>query len=552
MVTISPASATAVAPSTSASKSATSSPTTSSSAASQSVTAVTLSQSASATNAALYAPNGLAVSAAVPVPPTQVWEQNSSDPITVLMATNFALPSYTSSLGFKGLGAALLDRFKTGTSDTDNFSQSIAQFAPGAQPDAIRKSVAQTQLHTEADNQIKLTIKTASGAQVAVSLGSEQDGLAVQVQVTDGTLTDADRDALSKLADAFQGAIDGLAKNPPQLDLTGLTKFDPAVLSSIDLHADVNSQALDFHADSTRRTVSSSGPIGELKLSVDLTNPAILGNAKQQASAIDRYLKQFDYERQRGHGDTTLMDMFKDAFSELNSNYPATAKQRADTLAPQTISLTQIDHSVITGLADFSASVTQNSASSNPLQPGEKDTFSYQLSQQSSVKGPNQLNRSITQTQQAHLSASFHVSSVPGVSIGQMTDSKSQNYTYHQINDDASSVATIAYNKGALIKASLVQSASQSERMQTYEMGKLTGDDTTTGHGSHTEDFLAHFKSALEGDDPKTALNGYAGQQALEAINDLTVLQSDPAQLDNFLQGQKLRALLLAPSSVSA
>jgi hypothetical protein len=133
-----------------------------------------------------------------------------------------------------------------------------------------------------------------------------------------------------------------------------------------------------------------------------------------------------------------------------------------------------------------------------------------------------------------------------------MTDAKSQNYTYHQINDDASSVATIAYNKGALIKASLVQSANQSERVQKYEMGKLTGDNTTTGHGSHSEDFLAHFKSALDGDDPKTALNGYSGQQALDAINDLTVLQSDPSQLDNFLQGQKLRTLLLAPSSVSA
>jgi len=92
-----------------------------------------------------------------------------------------------------------------------------------------------------------------------LSLSSQGNGLEVDIKVTDGSLSEADRTALAKLSAAFQNAIDGLTTVPPQLDLSGLTQFDPSVLSSVDFHANVQvegnkNQTVDFHADSQRRT----------------------------------------------------------------------------------------------------------------------------------------------------------------------------------------------------------------------------------------------------------------------------------------------------------
>src|SRR3546814_16414069 len=79
---------------------------------------------------------------------------------------------------------------------------------------------------------------------------------------------------------------------------------------------------LAFSADDQRRTTQMSGPEGKLNLSVDLKNSAILGDAKQQANALNSYLAQFDRVQERGSAKAALMEMFKDAFSAMNSHYP--------------------------------------------------------------------------------------------------------------------------------------------------------------------------------------------------------------------------------------
>lgn len=485
-----------------------------------SATIVTLGQANAALSAQLYTP---------PAAPAPVWERATGDAVSTLMASNNTATSLATR--FKGLGAALLGRFDT---EAGNFSQSVVQFAPATQMGNILETMTQAQLHKLPDNQIALTVQTVGGAQVQLTLGSTDNGLAVQVDVTKGTLTDADRNALSKLAGGFQKAIDGLAASPPRMDLNGLTQFDSTVLSSVDLHASVQAgggpQVIDFHADDKQRTVSSSGPLGSMKLAVDLSNPAIVGNAKQQAQAISRYLKQFDYEQDRGHGDATMMGMFKDAFSQMNSNYPASASQQ-NFAAPGAISLNAEDHSLLTGLADFSASVSQNSTFPNPLHAEESDAFSYQLSQTSSVKGDGQLNRTITQQQQSHLSASYHESLQADLPLRLTTARESQNYTYHQIEDSASSTASISYGRGALVRATLSQSASQSSRVMKYVMGALQSDVTTPLQASWTKDLLAQFQKAQSGDNSRTTLDNFRWQQTLESINSLTVLQADPTQI---------------------
>ncbi len=491
----------------------------------QSYTSVTLGGGNAAASAQLYSMSGTAPS----TDKTPSWLSKSNDAVSTMMAGNFS----ASSLGarFKGLGAALLNRFD---SDAGNFSQSVVALPAGTPKGSALETTLRAQTNAQTDNKISLTIVTTSGAQVDLTLSSQEDGLSVQVQVSKGKLTDAERGALQKLSDGFQTAIDGIAANPPSLKLDGLTQFDTSLLASVDLHGSVqvggDTQTIDFHADSKQRTVSAAGPAGTLKVSVDLSNLAIVGTAKQQGEAIKRYLKQFDDAQSRGHGDASLVAMFKDAFKEMNSNV-TNAAQQARAQSPAAIWLNKTDQSMTTGLADFSASMTQEVTSPNPARQNENDTFSYQTSQSSNVSGNGQLNRAITQQQESHLSASYHESLLADVPLRLTTDKNSQNYTYHQIKDDASSKTSIAYDKGVLVRATLEQSASQSTRVQKYMMGELISDNTTPQNATLSRDFLSLLKPLQKKEGATGAADISALDQALATINNLVYLQPDPLTL---------------------
>jgi hypothetical protein len=237
-----------------------------------SAVSVSLGQAAASTDTQTYTLSGRTATA---------WSQRPGDAISSLMAGNFGLPSLATR--FNGLGAAMLKRFDT---EAGGFSQSVTLATSGA---SGASAIAPADLFATADNQVKLSIKTASGATVELSLGSQADGLSVEVKVSGGELNDAERKALTQLSSAFQDAIDGLGDVPPKLSFGGFTDFDRKVLSSVDFTARSKVdgkgaiQAVDFHADAKARSLSASGPSGTVKVDVDLSQPAILGNATQQA-----------------------------------------------------------------------------------------------------------------------------------------------------------------------------------------------------------------------------------------------------------------------------
>ena len=441
------------------------------------------------------------------------------------MANNFQASSLSDR--FNGLGSALVNFFKSGGS---NFSQSVMPGLPVAQVDPSGKTVAPAASPSaDVQAEMDLTVQTKSGVKVKLTLENQAGGLAVKV-TSSAPLSDTDRSALEKLSGAFQDAVDGLAADPPHLDLGGLTQYDPAVLSSVDLHSNVISgtvttQTLDFHADSKVRTVSSTGPAGNLKISVDMSNAASWGSQQQRTSAINSYLKQFDQATARGKGDAALMGMFKDAFTQMNSNYGAATLPRA--LAP----LNDSDHAMLSGLADFSASVTQTPQASNPMHLNELDTFAYQVSQNTNLNGASDLERSFSQTQQSHLTASYHTALDPDSRLKLTTLRASQNYYFEQIDDAASSATAVAYHKGALSKASSSQSASQSTHLSKYEDGNLTEDTTTPWNTSKVTDLLALLKPLFENSRPESQSAILQQQQTLSKIHDLILLQTDPASL---------------------
>jgi hypothetical protein len=456
-----------------------------------------------------------------------VWESAAAGPIGFRMAGNYAAASLASR--FRGLGAALLEQIGDGVND---FSQSVMQPSGGASGAAL-DAMARSELHAHADDQVALDITTAGGAKVEVTLGSQAGGLAVQVAVS-GALSAAERDAIGKLAGSFQDAVDGLAANPPSLDLGGLTQFDPAVLASVSLHArvkpdGVHAQTLDFSADGRQRSVDASGPAGAIHVDVDMADRAILGSPAQQAQAIDGYLAQFDSARQRGHGDASLMAMLEAAFVQMNSDYGTPAPGQPAAAAGR-LALNDVDRSMLTGLADFSASVTQNAKLPNPMRADEPDTFSYRVSQSTRIGG-GPLDRTIAQRQHAQLSASYHRSLTPGVPLELDGTMASQNYHYERIDDEADSQAHVQYSDGILVEASLSQSADQSRHDSKYVMGKRVDETTTPSRASRSWDLLALLKPIEQASGAGVRPGAHRVAQALAAIGKLALLKTDPMQL---------------------
>lgn len=440
------------------------------------------------------------------------WDHASTDAVTTAMANTYRAASLAGRLA--GLGKVSLDRFATDGRDYSQTVRAPGLFAGGGRAD------------------MTLSVRTASGSTVTLSLQNDEDGLAVTSR-SSASLNEAERAAVAKLADAFQHAIDGFVAIPPKLDLAGLTQFDPNTLSSIDLKAEASvagagPQTMTFHADSVSRSVKTTGDLGTIDVQVDMGSTAILGNATQRAAAVDNYLAQFDKAASRGHGNPALMAMFKDAFFQLNT--PQGSDAPGLTKAPP-LSLSATDHAMMTGLGDFRASVTQTPSASNPRRGDEKDSFSYQVSQQTQIGGRDASNRSVTQRQHAQLTASYHTALSAGVDLMLTDDPKSQNYRYIQIDDSADTETAIAYQKGQLTLASIKQSASQSTHQSTYVMGKLVADTTLPLSRSTTRDLLGLLRPFEDDGSAPTRRKQAEWEQALASIHAGIGLQSDPTAL---------------------
>jgi len=455
------------------------------------------------------------------------WENDNQDAVTQLISQRFG--SISTASRYSGLGAALVDQFIGGGGA--GISQSVLNTTAERAGDTGGIKADQAVLHSKADNQVSLSIKTASGKTVTFSLFSQKHGLGVQATVDGGDLTADELKAVGQLGAAFQASVDGLTAVPPKLDLSKLTQFDTHVLKSVDLNAKLKNQAdedlsLAFHADSQTRTTRMSGPAGDIDLAVDLKNTAIQGDAKQQANALKTYLAQFDRVQERGSANADLMVMFKDAFSAMNSNHPQTVG------APNALSNNPTDKGLLTGLADFKASIKQAVGASNPMRPTEVDSFSYTVSQKTQVNGRSSADRSVTQNQQSVLSANFHRSLGGGEPPVLDGTRKSQNYLYVHVQDKASSTASFSYKDGQLASASVSQSAVQNTRTQKYEMAQLVSDAVEPKEGSSKRDYLALLEhAAKEVKKSKDALEQSTLKDALAAMQGSVLLHDYPAVL---------------------
>ena len=445
---------------------------------------------------------------------------------------------------FSGLGAALLGQLNSEEYSANEGAKINFSAGAGSAQGVDAAGSAGAVFHGAGDERIALAITTASGVQVSLTLDSRPDGLALQM-TSSAALSDAERSALAGLAGAFQDAIDGFSQQPPKVKLDGLTQFDPTLLASVDLHAVVKldaassaTQTLDFRADGAERKVSLNGPAGIATMRVDTSKLAAVGSAGRQAAAVDSYLKQIDQATGRGHGDAGLMAMFKDAFAGMHSHI-GQAQTGAGWAQASKVQLGPEDHAAMSGLADFSASVTQTSMAVNPMRPAEQDSFAYQVSQNTSVSGASQADRSISQQQKSALQATYHTPAVPGTALNLTQDAQSQNYNYHQIDDRASSDISLRYQNGLLASASLLQSATQSARQMQYALGKLVSDKVTPGQHTVTRDLMSAL-GPYQGMDAGRTEEQRSEQRKLflESLSGQVLLQAYPNAVGGVAPGE--------------
>ncbi|NYE59604.1 hypothetical protein FHW58_000756 [Duganella sp. 1224] len=373
---------------------------------------------------------------------------------------------------FDGLGAAALSRFSTDPSD---FSQTVSQV--NADPSVGAQTVYK----------VALTIKLSDGISVKVNLESKGNSLALQVN-SSARMSAADRAALARLANGFQNAIDGMG-NAVQPDFDGLLQYDPSLVSSIDLQATTQAngalvQKQTFHADRTTRSFSADGPDGQVNISVDLRQQAIMGNAQRRKAGLDAYLKQFQEAGARGHANGATLATFTAAFQQLT--YQPSSETSVSSLP---INLSDDDHALLSALPDFNASMTDTPTSPNPMRPGERDTFSYQVSQQTLVGGRDQANRAISQHRHAHLEASFH-EPLTASPLALDDTRASQNYYFKHVSEDRVSDTRISYQNGLMIGATADEHVSRSTQVLKYVMGILTEDSTTPESSDTRRDLL--------------------------------------------------------------
>ena len=477
-----------------------------------------------ATQAAAYVP----AAASLPARATQSASANAAPPSAIVQlsaagraaaaAAQAPAPPLSTAARYKGAGASLLERFKSGA---------VASFGPDTLPDHV-------------DNRFSLGIVTAGGKHVDLALANKGDEMIVQVRAGDD-LGDDERAALAGLAKGLQAAIDGMTQDPPQIRLGGLSGFDKTQLASVDLQAEValpgvdaGTQKLDVHLGADGRKVGIDGPAGKADIAVDARQLALLGTPRQQARAIDAYLKQFDGAASRGRADAGLMTMFKDAFAAVST----TAGTGAQPPVPAgRWTLSQDDHAVLTGLADFTASVTQTPRFGNPLRRDEVDGFQYSVAQTTRTSGATRLERGVVQVQEMHLSAQFHQPLKGDGGNRYDVPRDAQNYSWHQIDDAADSRVEFGYEDGRLRTASLAQGATQSERIRDYVLGKLQADRTIPAHVRLARDLVATLAPyQADGDAGTRATDTPEArerrrQAALDALGENIVLLGVPSAL---------------------
>lgn len=463
----------------------------------------------------------------------QVWEQSSDNAISNVMARNAS--GHTAQNRLAGLGAALLEHVgNTGAS----YRQTVANVGAPESKQKIqaRATDALYSIQGAPTERVELRIQTQSGATVTLSISDQREaslngtGISIDVQV-DGDLTAPERKALAAMAGGFEKAIQGLAAGETEIDLEALAQFDKSAIASVEFKTSIYGRneyglryeklGVQFTADANTRDIQINSPEGEIRMSVDLRQPALWSDATQKAKAVRHYLDGIDRAAERGKADEGLVKMFKSTFSALNATYGAQSTDGGlQGLAMDSGAWNDEDKSWLTGLADFNTVLAATPKASNPRHSQELDQFHYTLSQSTNITGADKSQRGVTQTQESRLVAAYHQSLVSSNKPILDSTTASQNYLFKQVEDSASTQVHLGYEKDEPVAATLTKTLTQSLRIQKFENNQLVQDRVVPDKQSSVVDLLP-LLTQLREREKEHQITDEEKQTLLESWNDL-------------------------------
>jgi len=408
---------------------------------------------------------------------TQAWQSRSEDAVSKLMARNFSSTGNASR--FNGLAGALLERLKTAPGD---YQQAVANYVPSSNTSV--DAAAQTALSSIGNNasaKVSLNIRTRSGTVVNLTLINQSDGLGVEIH-SSGPLSATESQAIAQLSASFERAVQGFTADKPEVDIAGLGDYDGTVLSSIDLKGQMlrkgDSYRLDFHADTSQRSLKMNSPTDQVNMKINLQNPALWGSPAQREQAIAQQLQKVGQAGSRGHGKAEWIGIVQDAFASMQRSYGANASDGAQ-LPASTGTPAVKDSALLSGMADFALRITGMTQATNPMRLEETDRFDFSLAQTTSTTGPADKPDSIQQRQTSRLKASYHSALDGSAKLELSSEKKSQNYLYTRIDDQDSLVVTLTRQLDQSMQVKVETSAKTSARVQRYELGMLVEDRST-------------------------------------------------------------------------
>jgi hypothetical protein len=407
---------------------------------------------------------------------SMAWAQPPADMVSRVMENN--LKTYASSGRLasllNGLGSELLQGL---SGKQRQWHQAAVNYRPGyrepGNADVVAAGTAAVdalKAAGELENTINLKIRTKSGKEVDIAIRFGGDGKAVQsslgidIEVSE-ELDAVELDAIAKLGQGLDAALQGAVGEMPKVDIAGLLGFDTTLIAGVDLKMNGATQrngvqSFEFHADANSRSFSMQSVTGRLAVNVDLST-APLGSAEQQRVALQRFLEQFDAANVRAHGEEALLEQFKAAFAQLNTDYPPPQSRPAAPLPAWM--LNEQDRSVLSGLADFNASMSGDFDNGSPTQKiTEAGHMRYEVAQTTEIEGIDKKNGlRIVQSQTASLRATQERAR------GQAAlDKESGNYDVFRITDKTSATTTVEYDDLDVKSAGVDESSS---RLDQYE-----------------------------------------------------------------------------------
>jgi hypothetical protein len=395
------------------------------------------------------------------------------------MESNLATRSKSGRLAslLNGLGTELLQGLSGAKRE---WRQSVVTYRPGYRElgsvAAGATAVDALKAAGDVENTISFKIRTTSGREVdiAIRFGGDgkavQDSLSIEIKVA-GELDADEQAAIASLGQGLDAALQGAVGEMPRIDLEGLVGFDTKVIAGVELelHAAQRNgvQSFAFSADAGKRSFSMQSATGRMAVDVDLAT-APLGSAEQQRAAVRRFLEQFDAANVRAHGEEVLIEQFKAAFAQLNSNYPP-APGRSAVALPDWL-LTEQDRSVLSGLADFTASLGGDFDNGSPTQKiTEAGHMRFQVAQRTEIEGRDKdSGLRIVQTATSALHATQYRARGQGA-----LDKESGSYDVFGIADETKKVTAVEYADLDVQGASIDESSSSLDRYEKWVAHEL-------------------------------------------------------------------------------